>query len=298
MKKPGGAGRVLSRGQLALGLLALPALLWFLLFTLGPLCGMFVMSLLSWSRIIAPASFAGPGNFLKLLGDAHFWRAAGTSLIQLGIVLPLMLPSAFLLGYYIAMRPRGHRVLRVLLFTPALLSLAAKSMIFYAILAPTGLLNGMLDALGLESLSMPWLASKATALPVVIAVDLWSGIGFTAVLFSARLGGLPSEIYEAAELDGAGHWQRIWLIAFPMVKDYFGVLTMLQFIWVLFSSAGSILLLTDGGPGDATVNLSFLVYEKAFMQNQIGYSQAVGVVLFAVGLAGVVLIRRVFRQSF
>lgn len=288
----------LAAERAALVLLALPAIAWFALFTIGPLLGMFAMSTMSWTRIVAPASFIGPGNFLRLAGDPLFWKACRTSAIQLGLVLPLMLPTSFLLGYYIAMKPRGHRLLRVLLFTPALLSLAAKSMIFYAIMAPTGLLNGILDVLGLTGLSMPWLANKTTAFPVVIAVDLWSGIGFTAVLFSARLSGVSQDVYEAAELDGASHWQRVWLIAFPMVKDYFGVLTMLQFIWVLFSSAGSILLLTDGGPGDATVNLSFLVYEKAFMQNQIGYSQAVGVVLFCIGLSGVILIRRTFRQGF
>jgi len=293
------SGRLaLAAERAALALLALPAIAWFALFTIGPLAGMFAMSTMSWTRIVAPASFIGPGNFIRLASDPLFWKACRTSAIQLAIVLPVMMPTAFLLGYYIAMKPRGHRVLRVLLFTPALLSLAAKSMIFYAILAPTGLLNGILDSLGLNSLSVPWLANKATALPVVIAVDLWSGIGFTAVLFSARLSGVSQDVYEAAELDGAGHWQRIWLIAYPMVKDYFGVLTMLQFIWVLFSSAGSILLLTDGGPGDTTVNLSFLVYEKAFMQNQIGYSQAVGVVLFVVGLVGVMTIRRVFRQAY
>lgn len=284
--------------RIALGLLAAPAVAWFTTFTVGPLFAMFYISTLSWKRIIAPSTFAGLDNFARILSDKVFWIAVQNSVIQLGVVLPVMLPLAFMLGYYIAMKPTGHRILRIFLFTPALLSLAAKTMVFYAILAPTGLLNGMLDAMGLEGLSLPWLANKNTALGAVIAVDLWSGIGFTAVLFSARLSGIGPEIFEAAELDGASHWQRMWQIAYPMARDYFGVLLMLQFVWVLFSSAGTILLLTNGGPGNATVNLSFLVYDKAFVQSQIGYSQAVGVILFFVGLAGVLAIRRLFRPTY
>lgn len=288
--------RQISDGVL-LWLMALPAILWFAAFTAGPLVAMFWISTLDWARIISPSSFAGTANFLRIWHDPVFWIAARNSALQLAVVLPVMLPLAFMLGYYVAARPRGHRTLRVLLFTPALISLAAKSMVFYAILAPTGLLNGILDGIGLPDLGRPWLASSHTAMATIMIVDLWSGIGFTAILFAARLTGLGPEVFEAARIDGARHWQAMWQIAYPMIRDYFGVLLMLQFIWVLFGSAGSILLLTNGGPGNASTNLSFLVYDKAFVQAQIGYSQAVGVVLFFVGLAGVTLIRRAFRPS-
>lgn len=282
----------------SLAALATPAIVWYLVFTVGPLFAMFYIALLNWPGLISPATFAGLDNFRIIAEDAVFWEAVRNSFVQLAVVLPVMLPLSFMLGYYVAMKPRGHRILRVFLFTPALISIAAKSMIFYAIFAPTGILNGALDTIGLDVLSQPWLASKATALGTVIAVDLWSGIGFTAILFSARLSSISPEVFEAAELDGAGHWRRIWGIAFPMARDYFGVLTMLQFIWVLFSSAGSILLLTSGGPGSSSTNLSFLIYDKAFTQSQIGYSQAVGVVLFFLGLLGVLAIRRAFRPSY
>ena len=292
------SGRRDASARAALVGLASPAIVWYLVFTIGPLLAMFYIATLNWPGLISPATFVGPDNFRIIWEDPVFWQAVRNSFIQLAIVLPVMLPLSFMLGYYVSMKPRGHRVLRVFLFTPALISIAAKSMIFYAIFAPTGILNGGLDAVGLGALTTPWLASQATALGTVIAVDLWSGIGFTAVLFSARLSGISPEVFEAAELDGAGHWRRIWGIAFPMARDYFGVLLMLQFIWTLFSSAGSILLLTNGGPGSSSTNLSFLIYDKAFTQSQIGYSQAVGVVLFFIGLLGVLAIRRAFRPSY
>ncbi|GGF20831.1 carbohydrate ABC transporter permease [Subtercola lobariae] len=297
------AGQIMRKSQenkIKPGLLGLsmPAIVWYIIFTIGPLFAMFYIALLSWSSLIAPSTFVGFKNFGTVFHDPVFWQATRNSIVQIAIVLPIMLPLAFMLGYYVSLKPRGHRVLRVILFTPALISLAAKSIIFLSIFAPTGLLNGFLDNVGLGALSTPWLASQSTALGTVMAVDLWSGIGFTAILFSARLSSIPAEVFEASELDGAGHWRRMWGIAYPICRDYFGVLLMLQFIWVLFGSAGSILLLTNGGPGSSSTTLSFLVYDKAFTQSQIGYSQAVGVILFAVGIVGMIAIRRVFRAKY
>lgn len=282
----------------ALLFLSLPALIWYATFTIGPLLAMFYIALLGWPGLISPSTFVGIGNFERIFADAVFWEATRNSVVQLAVVLPVMMPLAFMLGYYVTLKPRGHRLLRVLLFTPALISLAAKSIIFLSIFAPTGLVNGFLANVGLGSLATPWLASQSTALATVIVVDLWGGIGYTAILFSARLSAVSGDVFEAAQLDGAGHWQRMWGIAYPICRDYFGVLLMLQFIWVLFSSAGSILLLTNGGPGNSSTTLSFLVYDKAFTQSQVGYSQAVGVILFFVGIVGMVIIRRIFRPKF
>jgi len=279
-------------------LFAAPAMALYTVFTIGPLVAVFVVSTRNWTSIIAPSSFAGLANFQNMFTDAVFWQACLNTLIQLGIVIPVMLPVSFMLGYYLAKKPRGHQVLRVVLFTPALISLAAKSMIFLSIFSPNGLLNGVLSAVGLDKLTAPWLADQSTALATVIAVDLWGGIGFFSILFSARLGSINAEVFEAAQLDGAGHLRQTWQVAYPIARDYFGVLTMLQFVWELFSSAGLILLLTKGGPGYASTTLSFLLYQKAFLNFQIGYSQAVGVVLFVVGVCGIVLIRRAFRTEY
>lgn len=288
------ARRRRSAGMLVM---SVPAVVWYALFTIGPLLAMFYIALLKWRGLIAPASFTGFSNFAALWHDAVFWTAARNSLIQLIVVLTFMLPLAFMLGYYVALKPPGHRILRVILFTPALVSLSAKSMIFVAVFAPNGMINGMLNSLGLHSWAQPWLANVHTALPTVIAVDLWSGIGYTAILFAARMSSVSPDLYEAAQLDGASHWRRMWGITYPIVRDYFGVLLMLQFLWVLFSSAGSVLLLTNGGPGNSSTTLSFLMYDKAFSQSQVGYSQAVGVVLFTVGVVGMVVIRRIFRPT-
>jgi multiple sugar transport system permease protein len=208
-------------------------------------------------------------------------------------MIPIMIPLAFMVGYYLTLKRRGHRVLRVIMFTPGLISISATAMVFYAALGPTGLLNALLDTIGLEG--TPWLANQETALASVIGIGIWQGVGYTAVLFAARLESIPKELFEAAKLDGASEWRIMWRIAFPVSLDFVGTITMLQFLWTLFASAGLILLLTRGGPGFSTTTLSLLIYQKAFFENDLGYSQAVGVILFFIGLAGMLLIRRSIR---
>ncbi|MFE7171217.1 carbohydrate ABC transporter permease [Streptomyces sp. NPDC057616] len=278
--------------------LAVPALAWYLVFMVGPLLAIFVIAALHWPGMLQPVSFAGLGNVRTVWDDPMFWDAVRNTAVQLAVALPLMIVCAYMLGYYVAQRPPGHRVLRYLLFIPGLISTPAKAMVFYAALSPDGLVNGALQGVGLGSVTDAWLASPSTALACLIALDVWSGIGFTAVLFAARLSSVPDELGEAAELDGAGHWRTMWTVHFPVIRDYVGVMTMLQFLWTLFGSAQNVLLLTQGGPGTSSTTLSFLVYQKAFIAADLGYSQTVGVFLFLVGLVGLLAIRRVFRQTY
>ncbi|AXK33567.1 sugar ABC transporter permease [Streptomyces armeniacus] len=277
---------------------AVPALLWYGVFMAGPVVAMFVISLNKWASLISPHEFTGTDNYRRVFDDPAFYDALRNTGVQLGVALPLMIPLAFMLGYYLQLRPPGHRVLRVLCFTPGLLSLSAKAMIFMGMLAPEGGVNGLLRTAGLGSAATPWLADPSTALAAVILVDVWAGIGYTAVLFAARLASVPDGVYEAAALDGAGHWRRMWQVAFPVCKGFVGVATMLQFLWTLFNSSATVLMLTKGGPGTSSTTLSYLMYQRAFLQQDVGYSQAVGVLLFVLGLAGMVVIRRVLRQNY
>jgi multiple sugar transport system permease protein len=287
-----------QRRTRALLLLAAPAVVWYFLFMLGPLVSMFYLSMTEWGSLISSRDFVGLDNFERLWNDPVFWQATRNTAVQIGVQIPIMIPLAFMLGYYVNLKPRGHRVLRVILFTPALVSLSVQAMLFTAAFAPNGLLNGVLRGIGLGQFARPWLASEDTALAMIIVVGLWAGIGFTSILFAARLAAVPGELYEAAELDGAGHMGKIWRIAFPVVKDFVGVMVMLQFLWTLFASAAIVLLLTNGGPGYESTTLSFLVYNRAFVSSEAGYSQAVGVVLFVIGLFGLSVIRRVIRQNY
>lgn len=278
--------------------LTVPALAWYAVFTVGPVLGMFAIGFLEWEGLIDKPSWAGFSNFSAVLTDSLFYAALGNTAVHLIAVVPIMMPLAFMLGYYLNTKPRGYRLLSVLFFTPGLISISIKGTIFYGVLSPNGGLNGLLSAVGLGGLATSWLADPATALWAIIAIDLWSGIGWTAVLFAARLASVSTEVLEAAEMDGAGQVRKMWQITFPMIRDYFGTLSMLQFLWTLFSSAAIVLILTRGGPGTSSTTLSYLVYQKAFQLQDLGYSQATGIALFVIGLAGMLLIRRAIRPAF
>ncbi|MDR1427941.1 MAG: sugar ABC transporter permease [Bifidobacteriaceae bacterium] len=257
---------------------------------------MFVIATLQWKGLIYKPTFVGFENVARVFADPTFFAAIRNSLVQVGVAVPVMIPLAFMLGFHLYTRPRGHGILSILFFSPGLISISVTGMVFYGMLSPNGGLNGLLNLIGLDDMVRPWLADPATALGTLIAIDLWRGVGWTGVLFSARLSSIPGEVLEAAQIDGAGRMRTMWRIAFPMVKDYTNTLTTLQFLWTMFTSAALILLLTRGGPGTSTTTLSYLVYAKAFSQQDLGYSQVVGVVLLVVGIAGMALISVLFRE--
>lgn len=275
--------------------LALPALIWYAVFMIGPVIAIFVIAFLDWPGMLETPTFAGWDNFRAVFSDTTFWAALGNSALQIVIGLPIMIVLAFLLAFYVVQKPRGHKVLRYLLFIPALMSAPATAMVFYAMLNPDGLVNGILTPLGLQGNA--WLADPNTALGAIIAVELWSGIGYSAVLIAARLDGVDAEIVQAARVDGASDWRVAWRMYWPIAQDFIGVVTMLQFLSLLFNSAQTVLLLTQGGPGTSTTTLSYLIYSKAFVETDLGYSQAVGVILFILGLLGMWLIRRTLRAT-
>lgn len=277
--------------------LTAPSLVWFAVFSAGPLAAMFVIATLRWKGLLYEPTYIGLENARRVFADPTFHAAVRNSVIQVAVAIPVMIPLALMLGYHLNTRPRGHRVLSVLYFSPGLISISMTGMIFYGVLSPNGGVNGLLRGLGLDSWATAWLADPSTALASLIAIDLWRGIGWTAVLFAARLAGVPAEVIEAAQIDGAGRLRTMWQVAFPMVKDYVRTLAMMQFLWTLFTSAALILLLTKGGPGTSSTTLSYLVYAKAFSQRDLGYSQMAGVVLLLLGIAGMLLIRALLRGS-
>lgn len=276
---------------------SIPALVWFLTFTIGPVAALFYFSLLRWRSINAPREFVGIENFQRILQDEVVLRGAINSGIQMAISLPVIIVGAFLLAYYLNLKPRGHRVIRTLLFTPILLSTPALAMVFAGVFAPSGLVNAALDGVGLSGLRQPWLANGTTGLGAIIVIGIWSGLAISAVMLAARLSALSDEVFEAAEIDGCTHLQRVRLMAWPMAREFIGVVTTLQFLWILFGSAALILLLTKGGPGNDTVTLSFLVYDYAFGRQQVGYSQAIAIILFVLGSIGLVGIRAAFNDK-
>jgi ABC-type sugar transport system permease subunit len=278
--------------------LAVPSLIWYAIFTVGPLFAMFYIAFLDWRGLASQPEWAGLANFELMFRDPRVSTALVNTFVHLLCTLPAMMVGSFMIGYFLNLKLPGHRALRVIMFIPALISVSALGMLFVAVLGPVGMVNSVLAQLGFAELANAWLANAQTAMACLILISIWSGMGFNSVLFAARLSAIDDEIYNAAELDGANHWQKMWRVAFPMCEDYFGVITMLQYLWTLFGTAGLILILTNGGPGQATSTLSWLVYKFGYESSRVGYSQAIGILLFVLGIIGLVIIRRIFRSRF
>lgn len=289
--------RLRARNLRAFLLFTGPALFWFALWMLWPLGNMFYLSTLKWDRLVQPGEFIGLANYARMLRDPHFFNGLRNTAIHLAVALPGVMIPAYMLGFFLSLRPPGYRLLRVIFFSPAMISIAALAVMFYGVYMPNGILNAMLKTLGLGAITRPWLADPSTVLGAIIFLDIWAGIGFYAVLFFAALSNMPIELIEAARLDGASLWVIMWRVTFPLIRGFFGVATMLHFLWILLGAAQNVLILTRGGPGDYSLTLGYYLYDQAFLTQRLGYSQAIGVFVFIVGIIGLLIIRRVLRPS-
>jgi N-acetylglucosamine transport system permease protein len=288
-----------------IGFLVVPLALY-LVFVVGAYLQMFVLALTDWSGIGA-YNYIGFDNFTKLWNDSVFWIALRHNVFLL-ILLPLVtitiaLIFAFLLNVGGGSRGgvtrgvRGSKVYRVIFFFPQLLALAIVAVIFGRVFGSdkSGMINGLMPA----SWS-PWLflADERWALTCILVVLIWQAIGFYVVLFSAGMGSIPQEIYEAAALDGATRVVLFFRITVPLLWST------LQVAWVYLGIAAfdafalvNIMSVNHGGPNNATQVLSMQIYLNAFQNSQAGYASAIGVVLFFLTLTFAALTLRVTRRE-
>jgi raffinose/stachyose/melibiose transport system permease protein len=187
---------------------------------------------------------------------------------------------------------------RTIFYVPVLISISAICLLFTFIYNPTnGLLNKFLEILHLGSLARPWLGSGKTAIWATIVVSQWQSTGYTMMLFIVAIQGIPQELYEAAEIDGAQKFRRFWMITVPMVKEMF-------FVTSVITVTGSVLVFNEpyiltkgGGPGTASVTLSMWMYQNGFFRDLMGYSSAIAVVIFIISAALAVIQLRAFKSG-
>ena len=265
---------------------------------IGPLVMSFAASTVSWNGLLEHPVYIGIANYSRLVHDPRFWHAVHNSALQICVSTVVIIPLAFVLGFFLSRRPRGYRLLTVIFFTPVITSTAAKAIIFMGLFLPQGMINSILGTVGLSSLEHYWLGDPTTALSTIISLDIWGGIGFYPVLISAALSNVPDELYEAAAIEGASVSRQMIKIALPLITDFMGVVLVLHFLFLLLGSAQNVLLLTQGGPGDYSLTLPYYMYERAFVAQQLGYSQAIATVLFVVGLFGMLAIRAATRRQY
>lgn len=282
-----------------IALFLLPALAIYGVFVLYPIVQSLRYSLYEWSGISPGFEFVGLENYRTLLRDPVFWKALRNNVILVIASIAIQLPLGLGLAMVLEERLRGWRIFRTVWFLPLLMSTVAIGLLWNYIYDPTfGLLNTLLNAVGLDSWQRGWLGEQETALGSVIAVICWQYIPFYMVLFIAGLTTIPGDLVEAARLDGASGWRLFRTITLPLLRPVIRTAAILSLIGSL-KYFDLIYVMTGGGPGDATQLMATYMYKNAFTQFDMGYGSAIAVALFLIAfvITGLVLYLDQFRAG-
>lgn len=237
-------------------------------------------SLTDWNGMTSP-HFRGLSNYITLFTDDPLFVVTlrNTIVFTVGsIVLTIAMGLALAL---LANQPiRGIGIFRAAFFTPVVTNVVAVGFVWFWLYQPSdGLLDGLL---GLVHVDGPaWLASNRWAMFAVIIVAVWQGVGYPMVILLSGLQNIPTELYEAATVDGASAWTRFWRITLPLLTPQLFFLMIMQFI-TSFQVFGIIYVMTHGGPGTSTSVFIYQIYEAAFAYGKLGYAAAMGWVLFLI----------------
>ncbi|MDA2814666.1 sugar ABC transporter permease [Nocardiopsis sp. RSe5-2] len=269
--------------------LVLPFALLFAVFLLWPLAAGLWTSFTDRSLVGTAPEFTGLDNWAEMVADPMVWRSLWTTLLFTLMTTPPLVAVALLMAVLTQRAVRVGWFLRFSFFSPFLLPVAVVSLIWVWIYQPGfGMLNGALTGLGLSEVN--WLGDEGTVLLSIAVTTVWWTVGFNYLLYLAALQGIPSQVYEAASLDGAGAWQRFRRITLPLLNRTTAIVVLLQMVasLKLFDQA---YLMTNGsgGPDYAARPIIGYIFDSGFTNLRIGYSSAISYLFFAVIIAVSVL---------
>jgi multiple sugar transport system permease protein len=271
--------RLVNSDAVAGYVLLLPTLIGLALFSLGPVVASALLSFTRWDGLRAPV-WTGTENYRLLFTDPLFWTALrNTAYYTVGSVVPAIVLS-LLLALAVNQKIKGVVFFRTLFFLPVVSPPVAIAILWgWLYNAQYGLINAGLDRLGLPPVQ--WLAEPSTAMPSIIIMSIWSGLGYNMVLFLAGLQGIPQELYEAAKIDGANRWALFRYVTVPLLSPTTFFILVLSMIgaFQLFDYA---YVLTGGGPMYSTLSIVLYIYQMAFQNFKMGYASALAYVLFVI----------------
>jgi raffinose/stachyose/melibiose transport system permease protein len=272
--------------KLAIFVFVFPGILLFVLTFLAPILLSAVYSLTDTLGPGTQIHMVGLQNFKDLLfHDTRFWNALRNALLLGAGFIILQHPICILFAILLdRMGGKAEKVFRTIFFIPCVISVVVISRMWLSILDPTfGILNKLLDLLGLGALKHAWLGDTHTALGSLLFILIWSGFGWGLLFYYAGIKGIPEELYEAAHLDGASGLKLHLRITVPLLTPVIAVQVTLAMITAL-KQMETVFLTTNGGPGDATQFLAVYLYNKAFSASQYGYANAISILFILVCL--------------
>lgn len=268
-----------------------PWIFGFVVFTVGPVIFSFIMSLSKWD-MITPPKFVGFSNYAAILvDDFRFRQSLKVTAIYAGTAVPLGLVFSLALAMLLNLNVKGMRAFRSIFYIPAILPGVAVAMVWLMVFRyQGGIFNSLLGLLHIAPVK--WLTSTEMALPSFVIMSLW-GVGGGMIIYLAGLQSVPTQLYEAAEIDGAGSWAKFRTVTLPMISPtiFFNLIMGIIGSFQVFTSS---FIMTQGGPAYATLFYVLYLYQKAFKYLQMGYACALAWILFGVIL---LLTLIVFKSS-
>lgn len=286
------------RSRLSVLVFLVPPLALYVIAVLLPILQSLVLSFFQWDGI-TDLEFVGVDNYVRMLTrDDIFWKAFGNALVYLAVCLFFQLGVALFVANLLTYVGRGKEVVKTLLLLPAIISTVAISFLFQEIYSfePAGLINQILEFVGLGALATPWLSNVDTVLVAVSAPEGWRFLGLYMLILYAAILAVPKELEEAARLDGASSWRVFTDIRFPYIRPVW-ITTMVMASTYSLRGFDIPYLLTNGGPGQSSELLTTYMFKTAFRSTDFGYASTISVFIVvecivAVGLIFLLLRRR------
>lgn len=283
-----------TKADFRMGMLFLsPWLIGFLAFTLYPMVVSFYYSFTIYHSRRAP-DWVGLQNYKDLLTDDKFWIALNNTMYMVAIAVPLGLFASFLCAVLLNLKVRGQAFYRVVYFLPSIVPTVAGTILFLWLLNPqVGLVNTLLAQIGVDGPN--WMADPSWSKPALILLGMW-GMGGTIIIYLSGLQDVPQSLIEAAELDGANWFQRLWHITIPMISPITlfnlitGMIGMFQYFAQAYVVGGGDSL---GRPLNSTLFYSVYLYQNAFLFLKMGYASAMAWILFIIILIFTLLLLKV-----
>lgn len=262
----------------------LPALLLLACFVFLPIVLNFVYALFRWSSFSTNWKFVGLDNFKRLFSDSVVWSAFRNNVLYAVISLVFQVGGSMVIAAVLEERwiRRLQPMFRTIFFLPSMISLTVVGILWQTIYNPNlGIINPLLEKLGLGALAMDWLGNTHTAIFAVIAVSQWQYFGYTMVLFLVAMQRVPEELYESAYIDGATPFQRFIHVTVPNIKEIL-VVNCVTTVIGAFQVFDEVYVMTAGGPGKASEVLGTYLYRTGFRNDEMGYASAIAVLIFLV----------------
>jgi len=288
----------LLQNKKVIGLLTLPGITLFTFAVFLPILLSICFGMTDYTGMGKP-NYIGLENFRKLLlTDKTFYKSLFHSLI-LGVAL-VVLQHPICLGAAIVLDKIGgtaEKIFRAIFFVPCVISIVVTTKMWVCMYDPQfGLINRVLEAIGMQGLKQEWLGSAALVLPSLIFVIMWQGFGWGMLIYYAGVKGLPEEVYEASALDGANRFQTLMHITLPLLSPVITINVTLAFISA-FKQMETIYLATNGGPGDKSQFLANYLYKKAFSAGDYGYGNAISVFFVIACLLVTFSLNKIFKKE-